>query len=138
MGVTEEISPDLEAVIRVALAFVIVTTAKVFGLLFLGNDKVDGADNRQTGGVGDPPGDAPGEAAGEEPGDGLGSVTGLGDGLVPGEGDGYVPGEGDGDAPGFVVGLGDGSVPSTGLGGGEPWTTVEGLELRVMSPISLS
>jgi hypothetical protein len=110
----------LEAVITVLLAFVIVTTANVLGLLFLGNDNVDGADNTQTGGVGDVPGDAPEEGDGEAPGEGLGSVPGLGDGSVPGEGDGPVTGEGDGDTSGSVVGLGEGSVPSIGLAGGEP------------------
>ena len=59
-GVNDVISPVREAVINVLLAFVIVTTAKVLGLPFLGNDKVEGADKTQTGGVGDVPGDAPG------------------------------------------------------------------------------
>lgn len=120
VGVTDVISPDLDAVMTVLLAFVIVTTAKVFGLLFLGNDKDDGADNTQTGGVGEASGDEFGEGAGEVAGDGLGSVAGLGDGSVPGEGDGSDPGEGDGDACGSVVGLGEGSVSSTGLATGEP------------------
>lgn len=137
-GVTDEISPVLEAVIGVLFAFVIVTTAKVLGLLFLGNVNVEGADNTHTGGVGEVPGDALEEGEGEVPGDGLLSATGLGDGSVPGEGDGPDPADGDGDASGFVVGDGEGSDPSIGLDDGEPDTSVEGLELRVISPIALS
>ena len=64
-GLTEEMSPVLEAVITVLFAFVMVTTEKVFGLLFLGSDNVEGADRTHTGGVGDVPGEAPGEADGE-------------------------------------------------------------------------
>lgn len=138
IGLTEVMSPALVAVITVLFAFVIVTTLNVLGLAFFGNDNVVGADKTHAGGVGEVPGDAPGEGEGEEPGDGLVSAAGLGDGLVPGEAVGSVPAEGDGDASGFVVGDGEGSVPSIGLADGEPETSSEGLELSVMSPISLS
>jgi hypothetical protein len=70
-GVTELMSPVLPAVITVLFAFVMVTTEKVFGLLFLGRDNVEGADSTHTGGVGDVLGEAPGEADGELPGDGV-------------------------------------------------------------------
>ena len=70
-GLTELMSPVLPAFITVLFAFVMVTTEKLFGLLFLGNDNVEGADSTHTGGVGDVLGEAPGEADGELPGDGL-------------------------------------------------------------------
>ncbi|HEY5884149.1 MAG TPA: hypothetical protein VIT88_05645 [Pyrinomonadaceae bacterium] len=138
VGVTAEISPVLVAEITVLLALVIVTTANVLGLEFLGNVKVEGADNTHTGGVAELAGDGLEEGEGELPGDGLVSACGLGDGSVPGEGDGSDPADGDGDASGFSEGDGEGSVPSIGLAAGEPETSVEGLELSVISPISLS
>ena len=113
-------SPLLVAVITVLFALVIVTTEKVFGLLFLGSDNVEGADSTHTGGVGDVAGEAPGEADGELPGDGPGSTVGCGDGSAPGEGEGFAVGDGDGDVPGEGLGLAEGSEPSMGLGVGLP------------------
>ena len=91
-GLTEEMSPVLVAVITVLFALVMVTTEKVFGLLFFGSDNVEGADRTHTGGVGDVPGE--GEAEGELPGDGLASTVGSGDGSAPGEGEGFSVGDG--------------------------------------------
>ena len=131
-------SPVLVAVITVLFALVIVTTEKVFGLLFLGSDNVEGADSTHTGGVGDVAGEAPGEADGELPGDGLASTVGSGDGSAPGDGEGFSVGDGDGDVSGEGLGLAEGSEPSMGLADGLPETTVEGVELSVISAISLS
>ena len=137
-GLTEEMSPVLPAVITVLLALVMVTTAKVFGLLFLGNVNVDGADNTQTGGVGEVVGEPPGDGDGELPGDGLASTEGPGDGSVPGEGEGPAVGDGDGGVSGDGLGLAEGSDPSDGLPEGVPSTSVDGLELSVISAISVS
>jgi hypothetical protein len=137
-GLTEVMSPVAPAVITVLLALVMVTTAKVFGLLFFGNVNVDGADNTHTGGVGEEPGEAPGEADGEPVGDGLASTDGSGEGSAPGEGEGPAVGDGDGDVSGDGLGLAEGSEPSDGLPEGVPSTSVEGLELSVISAISLS
>lgn len=115
-GLTEEMSPALLAVITVLFALVIVTTEKVFGLLFFGSDNVEGADRTHTGGVGDGTGETPGEADGELPGDGLGSTEGCGDGSAPGEGEGFSEGEGDGDVSGDGMGLADGSATGVGVG----------------------
>lgn len=119
-GLTELMSPVRLAVITVLLAFVMVTTAKVFGLEFFGIDKVDGADSTHTGGVPEVSGDEPGVADGEAPGDGLSVTVGDGDGSVPGEGDASWPGDGDGDVSEEGLGLGEGSVPSIGLAAGVP------------------
>ena len=137
-GVTKLMSPVLPAVITVLFALVMVTTAKVFGLPFLGNDKLDGADKTHGGGVGEETGDAAGEGDGEIEGDGPGSTVGSGEGPTTGLGEGSAFGEEDGDGSVDGLGLGEGSVPPTGLGTGEPETTVEGLELSVISAISLS
>lgn len=119
-GLTDEMSPVLVAVITVLFALVIVTTEKVFGLLFFGRVNVEGADSTHTGGVGDVPGDALGEADGELPGDGLASTVGSGDGSAPGEGEGFSVGDGDGDVCGEGLGLAEGSEPSMGVGVGLP------------------
>ena len=119
VGLTDVMSPVLPAVMTVLFALVMVTTEKVFGLLFFGSDNVDGADSTHTGGVGDVPGEAPGEADGELPGDGLASTVGSGDGSVPGEGEGFSVGDGDGDVSGDGLGLAEGSDP-IGLGVGLP------------------
>ncbi len=109
-GVTDVMSPLLVAVITVLLALVMVTTEKVFGLPFFGNDKVDGADKTQTGGVGEVAGDTDGEGDGEVEGDGLGSLSGSGDGSCPGDGDGSPSGDGEGDSSGDGLGVADGSA----------------------------
>ena len=137
-GETDVMSPLFVAVIRVWFALVIVTTENVFGLPFLGNDRVEGADNTHCGGVGDGEGDASADGDGEVPGEGLGSPSGSGDGSSPGAGDGSSSGEGDGDSSGDGLGLACGSAGSVGLEPGVPDTTVEGLELRVTSAIALS
>ena len=131
-------SPLLLAVIVVWFALVMVTTEKVFGLLFFGNSRVEGADSTHTGGVGDVPAEALGEGEGEPPGEGLASTVGLGDGSVPGEGEGPAVGDGDGDVPGDALGLAEGSEPSDGLPDGVPTTSVDGFELSVTAAISLS
>src|SRR5687767_15182928 len=127
-GLTEEMSPVLDAVITVLFALVMVTTEKVFGLLFLGSDNVEGADSTHTGGVGDASCEALGEGDGELPGDGLASTVGSGDGSAAGEGEGPAVGEGYGDVSGEGLGLAEGSDPSIGLAEGLPETTVDGLE----------
>lgn len=119
-GLTELISPVRPAVMVVLFALVIVTTAKVLGLEFLGRDKVAGADRTHTGGVAEALGEAPGEAPGDAPGDGLAVTVGSGEGSAPGEGEGSCPGEADGDVSGDGLGLVEGLAPSIGLADGVP------------------
>ncbi len=137
-GLTELMSPVRVAVITVLFAFVMVTTEKVFGLPFFGNDSDEGADKTHGGGVGEDAGEACGDDDGDEPGEGLGSSVGSGDGSVFGLGDGSPSGEGDGEVSSEGLGLAEGSVPSPGLGAGELKSSVGGSELSVIPPTSLS
>ena len=137
-GLIELMSPVFVAVSTVLFALVMVTPANVSGLLFLGNDNVEGADKTHTGGVGEASADTDGDGEGDVPGDGLGSTEGSGDGPAVGEGAGSPSGEGDGDVSGDGLGLACGSLPSIGVAPGVPDTSVDGVELSVISPISLS
>src|SRR5688572_18912269 len=133
----EVMSPVLVAVITVLFALTMVTTEKVFGLPFLGNDSVEGADNTQGGGdpspappVGSPPSPSPSPEGDPSPspspgGDPSPSPSPEGDPSPSPSAGGSSP------SPG-VSGL------SIGLSLGVPTTSVEGVELSVISPISLS
>lgn len=137
-GDNDVMSPLFVAVITVLFALVMVTTAKVFGLPFFGNDRLEGADSTHGGGVGDDDGDVPGEGDGEMEGAGLGSPSGSGDGSTTGDGGGSSTGEGEGDSSGEGLGDSDGSALSLGLAAGVPDTTVDGFELSVTAAMEWS
>src|SRR5688500_808779 len=143
----ELMSPVLVAVITVLFALTMVTTEKVFGLPFLGNDSVEGADNTQGGGdpspappVGSPPSPSPSPEGDPSPSPSPGGDPSPSQSP---EGDPSPSPSPDGDPT--PIPFAGGSSPSPGVSGLSiglslvvPTSSVEGVELSVISPISLS